>query len=61
MGPLGVIVLDEVVDRASKCALAEEDEVVEALFLNRSHEAFGVGVCLGCRMHPMGRVTREPF
>ncbi len=44
MIPLPMIVIDEFRDRSPKVPLAERNHPVEALFFDRSHEAFGVRI-----------------
>ena len=41
MIPFAVIVVDELVERASQGTLADQDHALEAGFLNGAHEAFG--------------------
>ncbi len=45
--PLGVIMFNVIVDRSFQRALAKEDQLVEAFFLDGSHESLGVGVEVG--------------
>ena len=45
---LGVVLRDVLVDGPSQRILAEEDHSAQALALDRLHEAFGVGVAVGC-------------
>ena len=44
---LAVIVLEELRDRPAEMTFAERDHPVQALVLDRAHEAFRVGICMG--------------
>jgi hypothetical protein len=46
MVPLPVVVLDVLLDRSAEVPLAEEDQLFEALLLDRPNEAFRMGVAV---------------
>jgi hypothetical protein len=45
MGPFSVIVLDVFSNQVVEVLLAKDEEVVEALYLNRLNEPLNVGDC----------------
>lgn len=58
MVPLGMVVRDELANRAAKMAFTERDHAIEALLSDRSNEPLRVGVTVGCaEWRPM---TRTP-
>jgi len=50
---LGVVVLDKLADDLAQGALAERDDMPQALVLDRPNEPLGEGVGAHCQMHPM--------
>jgi len=59
--PLPVIMSGVLASRLPKRAFPEEDHPTEALILDRPDEPLGVGIGLGCRMHPMRIVSNDVF
>jgi len=47
MIPFPVVVLDVFCNRPPEMAFAERDHAAETLVLDRSNEAFAVGICIG--------------
>ena len=59
--PLRVVMSGELPCRLPKRPFPEEDHPIKTLILDRPDEPFGVGVGLGCRMHPMQIVRNDVF
>jgi hypothetical protein len=58
MVPLGMVVRDELANRAAKMAFTERDHAIEAVLSDRPNEPLRVGVTVGCaEWRPM---TRTP-
>jgi hypothetical protein len=54
MVPLSMVVRDKLGQRSSQMALTKRNHPVETFFFDRTHEAFGVGIGVGClkrRLH----------
>jgi hypothetical protein len=50
MIPLPMIVFDEFRDCAAEVALPDQNQPIEALFLDRSYEPFGVRIRIWCAL-----------
>jgi hypothetical protein len=54
-------VLDEFFDQPPQMALAEDDELIQALVLYRPHKPLRVRIGVGRRLHLMGTMRVKPF
>ena len=61
MSSIFVVVSPVLVEQPPKVALVENDDVVEQLSANRTHQALRHSIGASCRMHPMRAVRRNDF
>ena len=54
VNPLVMVVVEVFGQNVSQLCLGGEDQVIETLLSDRSHEALSVGIYLRYRLHPVG-------
>jgi hypothetical protein len=58
MIPLKVIMRDEFAYRSTQGSLPYEDHPIQALFLDRTHEALRIGIISSQQLHPVLTLRR---